>query len=228
MNDPQYKEQMWFEQGKPVLWIYVVRLISPEVWSSVISQLSAENIEFFLVADRPTQVSSHIAQFQAQHIYDVYAPIRDNTYLEQFWKIKAQSEKFNQIMVAGVAPGYNDTVVRSGNAPFSRENGKFYHDRWCDAISMNPDWISITSWNEWHEGTEIEPSIENGDLALNQTKDYIHQFKTQNYTTLSPTYSTVQIFIKYSVDWIEIGSGVLILGIISLIIWNRKMVKKAN
>ncbi len=228
MNDPNYKNQMWFENGKPVLWIYVVRAISPEVWNSVLSQLNSENINFFLVADRPKQDSNHIAQFQGQHIYDVYAPIRDNTYLEQFWRIKEQSKTFNQIMVAGVAPGYNDTVVRAGNEPFSRENGKFYHERWCDALSLNPDWISITSWNEWHEGTEIEPSIEHGDLALNQTKDYIQQFKTGNYTTLSPTYSIGKIFMHDALQEIGIGSGVIIIGIVSLIIWYRKMSKGIN
>ena len=228
MTDPRYKNQMWFEAGKPVLWIYVVRAISPEVWSSVLSQLNSENISFFLVADRPVQVSSHIAQFQAQHIYDVYAPIRDNNYLKQFWKIKEQSAKYKQIMVAGVAPGYNDTVVRGGNDPFSRENGKFYHDRWCDAISLNPDWISITSWNEWHEGTEIEPSIEHGDLALNQTKQFIQEFKSGNFTTLSPTYSFYQIAIQDHLISIGIGSGVLIVGIISFIIWKRKSANNTN
>ncbi len=31
------------------------------------------------------------------------------------------------------------------------------------------DWVFITSWNEWHEGTEIEPSIEHGYDALDET-----------------------------------------------------------
>jgi hypothetical protein len=27
------------------------------------------------------------------------------------------------------------------------------------AINTNPDFIGITSFNEWHEGTQIEPAI---------------------------------------------------------------------
>jgi glycoprotein endo-alpha-1,2-mannosidase len=28
-----------------------------------------------------------------------------------------------------------------------------------NAVKVNPDFIGITSFNEWHEGTQIEPAI---------------------------------------------------------------------
>ncbi|MDQ7029813.1 MAG: hypothetical protein Q9O62_08570 [Ardenticatenia bacterium] len=36
--------------------------------------------------------------------------------------------------------------------------GRYYRIRWEDALEQHPDWILITSWNEWAEGTELEPS----------------------------------------------------------------------
>ena len=33
-------------------------------------------------------------------------------------------------------------------------------------MAAQPDWVLITSWNEWFEGTSVEPSVEYGDLAL--------------------------------------------------------------
>ncbi len=36
--------------------------------------------------------------------------------------------------------------------------GKYYRVRWEDALEQSPDWVVITSWNEWAEGTELEPS----------------------------------------------------------------------
>ncbi len=36
--------------------------------------------------------------------------------------------------------------------------GRYYRVRWEDALEEAPDWIVITSWNEWVEGTELEPS----------------------------------------------------------------------
>jgi hypothetical protein len=38
------------------------------------------------------------------------------------------------------------------------EYGTYYRVRWEDALEQSPDWIVITSWNEWVEGTELEPS----------------------------------------------------------------------
>jgi hypothetical protein len=48
--------------------------------------------------------------------------------------------------------------------------------QWQQAIAAHPTWILITSWNEWHEGTEIEPSTEFGETALLITQAYAHQF----------------------------------------------------
>ena len=48
--------------------------------------------------------------------------------------------------------------------PLPRDHGapgdlsKYYRVRWEDALEPFPDWILVTSWNEWAEGTELEPS----------------------------------------------------------------------
>ena len=60
--------------------------------------------------------------------------------------------------VPAVAPGF--TAVRAGGGPFrSRHDGATYDQRWMGAIGARPDLIAITSYNEWHEGTQIEPAM---------------------------------------------------------------------
>lgn len=76
----------------------------------------------------------------------------------------------NKIFVATVMPGYDDTEVRSPGYTIDRQNGSYYESFWSTANSSSPDHYIITSFNEWHEGTEIEPSLEYGYHYINLTK----------------------------------------------------------
>ena len=51
-------------------------------------------------------------------------------------------------------PGNDDTRThRADSYVRDRRNGDFYRETWRAAFSTYPDWIIITSWNEWVEGT---------------------------------------------------------------------------
>ena len=197
----------------------MVKAVSSNTWTTVVENLAAKDQSFFLVADRPGELKSYNRNFQGVHQYDNYAPTRDDMYFETYLSLKKSSNRFNQVFCAGVSPGYNDTVVRDGNVPFGRDNGNYYKNNWNEAISLNPNWITITSWNEWHEGTEIEPSIENGNLALNQTKQYISEFKSGEYHSLTEENAINSIRIP----WIF---AILITWIIELLwmIWNPQKI----
>ena len=39
-------------------------------------------------------------------------------------------------------------------------------------LAGNPDWVFITTWNEWWEHTHIEPSEKFGDQYLRITEEY--------------------------------------------------------
>jgi len=75
-----------------------------------------------------------------------------------------------------VIPGYDDTKIRHPGLKADRLDGEVYRVLWEEAIKAKPDWVLITSWNEWHEGSEIEPSLEYGDQYLQLTKDYASRF----------------------------------------------------
>ena len=60
--------------------------------------------------------------------------------------------------VPSVGPGYDDTRIRPWNAHNmrAREAGAYYDRMWEAALAITPFAISITSYNEWGEGTQIE------------------------------------------------------------------------
>ncbi len=88
-----------------------------------------------------------------------------------------QAHHTQKIWAAGVFPGFNDTKVpgRKGTFIVLRNNGATYRMSWNGATSSSPDWITITSFNEWFEGSMIEPSV----TYHMQYVDLTHQFATQ-------------------------------------------------
>lgn len=78
------------------------------------------------------------------------------------WQYMSEfAKKNNLIFVPCVAPGYIDTRIRpwNGKNARARDNGQYYEKMFMNAVNVNPDYIGITSFNEWHEGTQIEPAV---------------------------------------------------------------------
>lgn len=59
-----------------------------------------------------------------------------------------------------VGPGYADLRIRPWNDANQRgrEGGDYYRRMAAAALAVAPSLIGLTSWNEWHEGTQIEPA----------------------------------------------------------------------
>jgi len=78
------------------------------------------------------------------------------------WKhLNVFSKKNNLLFIPSVGPGYNDVMVRPWNSQNTRHRlkGKYYEESWKAAIVEKPRFVSITSFNEWHEGTQIEQAV---------------------------------------------------------------------
>ncbi len=57
-----------------------------------------------------------------------------------------------------VGPGYDARRGSGDPTVKSRRNGATYDSMWKTAIQAGADRVTITSYNEWHEGTQIEPA----------------------------------------------------------------------
>ena len=83
------------------------------------------------------------------------------------------ASKESLISSISVGPGYNDTAIRPWNKhnERNRADGRYYENMWNKAIKAKPDMISITSYNEWGEGTQIEPA---------RSFSWLHDKKSKN------------------------------------------------
>jgi hypothetical protein len=57
-----------------------------------------------------------------------------------------------------VGPGYDGTRAGEASLGRGRRNGQTYDALWTAALAAKPDLVSVTSFNEWGEGTQIEPA----------------------------------------------------------------------
>jgi hypothetical protein len=87
-----------------------------------------------------------------------------------------------------VVPGNNETGAARvrGGGPISfvdRQGGETYAQFWQAAISSNATDVLITSWNEWHEGTELEPSRQYGFSYVTFTRHWTAEYKQKSMTS---------------------------------------------
>jgi len=90
------------------------------------------------------------------------------------------ADQAGKISTLTVIPGYDDTKIRKPGLAVERYGGELYRAQWEEAIKADPHWVLITSFNEWHEGSEIEPSLEYQQQYLELTANYAKQFKAKN------------------------------------------------
>ena len=76
-------------------------------------------------------------------------------------KLAERARQNNKLFIPSVGPGYIDLRIRPWNNVNTRErgNGTYYDREFAAAIAVHPQIVSITSFNEWHEGTQIEPAV---------------------------------------------------------------------
>jgi hypothetical protein len=107
-----------------------------------------------------TTDTSKVAHFGGMYTYDGIAGAT-----APGWKNASDFCKANGLVWApSVAPGYLDDRAVPGNTTptVNRDNGAAYDRQWGNALAPAtggaPTWVSVTSFNEWHEGSILEPA----------------------------------------------------------------------
>ena len=180
-----HNQNFFHWHGKPVIffWDPLGNGRTLSTWTYIRSQVDPNDSTIW--SAEGTNVSL-LGVFDGLHLFSAaYWGIQngDITAVDQGFRAKIDAYNLanhtQKIWAAGVLPGYNDTRVpgRTGTYIIPRNNGATYHESWAGAIASNPDWITITTFNEWFEGAMIEPSVTYGNLYLNLTQQLIKQWR---------------------------------------------------
>ncbi len=91
--------------------------------------------------------------FRGLYTYDVL--VYDG---RSFGRMCAGARRLGLACAPSVGPGF-DAFRATGDERVRRRNdGRVYDHMWQAAVHASPDVVTITSYNEWHEGTQIEPA----------------------------------------------------------------------
>jgi hypothetical protein len=170
--------------GKPVIFIYsrAGGALPLATWRIVLSRVRQAE-PGGLVAIAPNTEPAWIDVFDGGHDYNTTGQIHALSEPDiRAWTLAHTRETIARagpkIACATLIPGYDDSATdRPPPRPnTARDDGKAYAVQWEAAIAAAPDWILLTSWNEWHEGTEIEPSVETAQVYITETASYSREF----------------------------------------------------
>ncbi len=75
-----------------------------------------------------------------------------------FRRLCTQAHAAGLLCAPSVGPGYDARLATRHELVRARNNGVTYDRMWKTAIRAGADLVTITSYNEWQEGTQIEPA----------------------------------------------------------------------
>ena len=94
-----------------------------------------------------------------------------------------QDAKNHDLYIAGAMPGFHDHYKESGQGngytTYDREDGQLFQRQLDAARSAGLEWVQLSTWNDYGEGTIIEPTTE----FRYQYLEIVQQFAGVNYTS---------------------------------------------
>jgi hypothetical protein len=171
--------------GRPVVLAYAAQRMSAAGWRDALDRLRASGRDVLLIGEgiNSTRLGaldglffypSNALQGEAIRTFDQEQSLSVRTY-----HLLPGDPIGRRVWVATASPGYDDTHLDDGRVArvSDREGGKYYERQWRSAMDLRADWVVITSWNEWFENTQIEPSARYGDLYVRLTKEWCDRFR---------------------------------------------------
>jgi glycoprotein endo-alpha-1,2-mannosidase len=125
-------------------------------WAAALSALQGVRI----FANTALAGTAKKGGFDGLYTYDVY--VYDGS---SFPRLCKQAWKLGLLCAPSVGPGYDARRATGDARVRSRLRGARYDWMWRKAVHSRADIVTVTSYNEWHEGTQIEPAAAGGAYA---------------------------------------------------------------
>jgi len=161
-------------QGKPIIFFWRQQRFTVDEWRNIRNQVDPNRTTHWIAEGVDIEYQ---AIFDGHHLYSIAWADSPAGQMAK-WGDRVRSyeseNSVDRLWVATAMPGYDDTRLPRADAfSVSRRNGDYYRESWQGALASQPDMLIITSFNEWPEGTHLEPSESYGNRYLNLTRELV-------------------------------------------------------
>ncbi|MEO8469629.1 MAG: alpha-mannosidase [Chloroflexota bacterium] len=141
-------------KARPIVYVYQPRLVDEIGLRDGIDALRGTPADAIVLVQTTGVALVDRLHADGLYSYDVYAV--DGT---KWDKLLGQCRDKNYLCSPSVGPGYDERRATTLGRSIDRADGARYDAMWSRAIAAGAEWVSITSFNEWHEGTQIESAL---------------------------------------------------------------------
>jgi glycoprotein endo-alpha-1,2-mannosidase len=138
-----------YEQGFTDFYVYDADRDPVSDWATALESLAGVRV----FAHTHLVGRAKAGGFDGLYTYDV-ATWNGNT----FARICAQAHRAGLLCAPSVGPGYDARLATRHRLVRPRLHGATYDGMWRAAVRAQADVVTVTSYNEWQEGTQIEPA----------------------------------------------------------------------
>ncbi|GAA6103016.1 glycoprotein endo-alpha-1,2-mannosidase-like protein [Tachysurus ichikawai] len=187
----------------PIFYIYDSYLTPTEAWADLLTSTGFHSLRgtkydgvfIALIVDEKHKHDILAGGFDGMYTYFASNGFSYGSSHQNWEGLKAFCDGNNLLFVPCVGPGYIDTSIRPWNNHNTRNrvNGRYYETGLQAALNVRPEIVSITSFNEWHEGTQIERAVpkktirrvyldyqpHEPDLYIELTRTWVEQFRKE-------------------------------------------------
>ena len=165
-------------QGRPVIFFWSVRAFDNATWSFIRAQVDPGRSALWIADGDRFDVLGGDA-WDGISPYAIAWSANPGAQLPR-WATSARSVAPDTLWIPPVSPGCNDSVTGSATCVQDRAGGSYYAATWAGAVASNPSWaVIVSTFNEWMEATQIEPSIQYGEQYLQLTRDFAAAYHAQ-------------------------------------------------